>query len=175
MNRDSYDLERWRALQEKGYERIRRAVSEDRLPVHCLASPRLSPCTLRENQFSDGVWYTITLGHGSWDAAEEHVLVTTSRDLPGQEPSAPLPPAFTTLTPEHRDVRVDDAIVPGDFRRRADAWLLTATVDGWQVTVSGRGEPSDLTLRRMPDIDAAIDERRRVIEARRPARGGRAD
>lgn len=111
MHRNRVSPETAEELQERHYSELCRALSEGRIRVYGLSDPRLLPCSLMESQALNEVWRSVTLGYGSWDQAEEHAAVTTSRDLPGQVPTHEIPPGFEFADREPADVQIDGGTV----------------------------------------------------------------
>ncbi|MGW2828142.1 hypothetical protein [Streptomyces sp. NPDC001286] len=153
-------------LREDLYRRMIEAFAEGRLVVHRLRSPWHTPCALAESHEVNGVWRSATIVHGAWTADEDHIRVTTWRELPGQESEPDVVPGPGTAPEQELRVRVDERTFPALLRHGSGRWQLRTAVAGHGILVSGRGAPGDLTLETVDDIVPLIDERRAILARR---------
>ncbi|MEU1267015.1 hypothetical protein [Streptomyces sp. NPDC005799] len=147
-------------LQERLYRRMTEAFGEGRLVLHRLRSPWHTPSALAESHQVNGVWQSATIVHGSWKTGEDHIRVTTWRELPGQNFEPEVLPGLAAAPEEELRVGVDERTVPALLRRGSGVWQLRTAVGEHQILVNGRGTPGDLTLETVDDIVPLIEERR---------------
>jgi hypothetical protein len=147
-------------LEERLYQNMIQAFSEGRLVVYRLRSPRHTPCALAESHEVNGIWQSAMLIYGPWDTSQEHICVTTWRELPGQEFRPDTLPDVQTAPSQDLQVRIDDQPVLGTFHRGPETWQLQATVDEQKILVTGRGAIGNLALETVDDIVPLIDARR---------------
>ena len=140
--------------------RVIQAFAEGRLVLYRLRSPWRTPSALAECHEVNGVWQSAMIVHGSWKTAEDHVRVTTWRELPGQDFEPDVLPGLAAAPEEELQVGVDDRTVPALLRRGFGVWQLRTAVGEHHVLVSGRGAPEDLTLETVDDIAPLVEERR---------------
>jgi hypothetical protein len=161
---NSGSSEKARALIAAIYEKLTQAFDDGLVPIFALQTPEYSPCYLAGTYTLSDVYYAVDLIYGSRDSAQEHIRVTTWRNVPGQdfEPESPL--EVNSMTPEHQEIRVGDRVIPAAAYHHADAWRLNLSIDDLHILISGRGLQGDLTLEPLRDIAPAVEAGKAYVQ-----------
>lgn len=163
-------------------------VPRPRFAVLGLSSPRLESAAIAEYQQVNGVWTSVTLGYGSWEAAAgPYLAVTTAAAEPGlagDDPGTPGRGLLRAIDAERNRLvaraggdEEEPAEPPRYSReelpsgnalvcRHGTVWAARLDVAAAvTVTITGRGvDPDEVRLEPVPDLRPLFEARNRLLE-----------